>query len=67
MCYCGATFGNYGKVYNNSECNTLCSGDSISTQTICGGILKNSIYQIQSSNFSLKILKYNDFYNENKF
>ena len=44
-CYCGNTYGLYGKAVNNHECNYICSGN---TSQICGNANRNSIYRTVS-------------------
>ena len=43
-CFCGNTYGQYGKA-NEADCYLECAGNS--TQ-ICGGYWRNSVYLVNS-------------------
>jgi tetratricopeptide (TPR) repeat protein len=42
-CWCGETFGKYGKAEKDEECDMRCKGD---TDIFCGGELRNSVYRV---------------------
>ena len=46
QCFCGNTYGKYGKSQKENECSYKCSGDK---NEICGGYYRNSIYGIIKS------------------
>ncbi len=64
-CFCGNSFGNYGKAPKQDECKYRCKGNE---KTNCGGYWRNSVYKIGLGAVSPPVNpKGNAIENRNKF
>jgi hypothetical protein len=59
-CYCGKTYGKYGRKSDQNYCSTPCNGNS---RQHCGNILANSVYSVKSKSTILNtVYRYIDVY-----
>jgi hypothetical protein len=54
QCFCGNSYGKYGSA-NQLDCIVHCQGNA---QEICGGVGRNSVYQIQREYFRVLLCRF---------